>query len=313
MRRRAGFLFAALTAWVAGSVLGTVVPAVDGAAAAPALVVGKAHMRVQTFPSLTGKKPVFVLALGSDARPGEEIDEQRMDSIHLIGINPAKRQATVLGFPRDSWVPVPGVGTGKINSALTYGGTSLAVETIEALTGIRVDYYALTSFGGLRSMVDSIGGLRIEVPYPMNDSYSGAAFEEGAQRLDGGQVLALSRNRHDTPNGDFSRSENQGLVFLAVLAQFRKEFARDPSRLFTWLGAGARNMATDVPVRELLTLAFTAYRIKPSGVRNLVVPGSTGSEGGQSVVFLSSEAPTIYADLADDGLVSTETLPEGES
>lgn len=313
MRHRVGFLFAALTAWVAGSILGTAVPAVDGAAAAPALVVGKAHMRAQTFPSLTGKKPVFVLALGSDARPGEEIDEQRMDSIHLIGINPAKRQATVLGFPRDSWVPIPGVGNGKINSALAYGGTSLAVETIEALTGIRVDYYALTSFGGLRSMIDSIGGLRIEVPYPMNDSYSGAAFEAGAQRLDGAQVLALSRNRHDTPNGDFSRSENQGLVFLATLAQFRKEFARDPSRLFTWLGAGARDMATDVPVRELLTLAFTAYRIKPSGVRNLVVPGSTGSEGGQSVVFLSSEAPTIYADLADDGLVSTETLPGGES
>jgi LCP family protein required for cell wall assembly len=308
--RRTALAVGALLAWLAGSVLGSLPPVADPPVeAAPLLQIGPAHDRAMTYPSLTGPEPIFILALGSDARPGEVIDEARADSIHLIGINPAERAATVLGFPRDSWVPIPGVGNDKINAALTYGGVDLTVRTIEELTGIRIDYYALTSFGGLRAMVDQVGGLIVEVPYAMDDPYSGADFEPGRQRLDGTQALAFARNRHDTPGGDFSRSENQGTVFLSALAQFRRDVTRDPAALFTWLGAGSRNIASDVPIRELVTLAFTAYRIKPEDVRNLVVPGSTGVEGEQSVVFIAPEASGIYRDLADDGIVSPKNAP----
>jgi anionic cell wall polymer biosynthesis LytR-Cps2A-Psr (LCP) family protein len=95
-------------------------------------------------PALAGKRPVFILALGSDARPGQSITGERADSIHLIGIDLRTQAATILGFPRDSWVSIPGHGTSKINDGMVLGGPNLMVQTIEHLTGIRVDFWLLT-------------------------------------------------------------------------------------------------------------------------------------------------------------------------
>src|SRR5207247_2881382 len=72
-------------------------------------------------PALEGKRPLFILALGSDARPGQRVTGERSDSIHLIGIDAAHHRASILGFPRDSWVNIPGHGVAKINTALTFG------------------------------------------------------------------------------------------------------------------------------------------------------------------------------------------------
>jgi LCP family protein required for cell wall assembly len=314
VRGRSALVVAALAAWIAGFTLGTVAPA-PRAAAAPFLQIGKAHAGYT--PSLDGNEPIFILFLGSDARTqnGEDIAEQRTDSIHLVGINPGKRKAAILGFPRDAYVEIPGYGSDKINSAMVYGGPDLAVQTVESLTGIGIHYWALTSFEGLTTMVDDIGGLVIDVPIAMDDPYSKAEFEPGVQRLNGHDVLAFSRNRHDLSSGDFGRSENQGRVFLSALAQFRKEFTKDPSRLLTWIGAGLRNIRTSLSVDEILTLAFTAYGIRAKNVTNMVVPGSTGMNGGSSVVLISSTAQTIYDDMRHDGLVQPKHVPpspEGE-
>ena len=85
----------------------------------------------------------------------------------------------------------------------------------------------------------------------MQDSYSGADFEPGAQTLDGEQVLAFSRDRHSLSGGDFARSENGGRVLIASLAEFRKEFQMDPSLLFAWIASGMRNVETSVPFDEV--------------------------------------------------------------
>lgn len=300
MRHRIALVVVALLVWIAGSTLGTVSRS-GPARAAPLFRVGRAH--AETVPTLEGKKPIFILALGSDARPGTPVARGLSDSIHMIGINPAKKSATILGFPRDSWVAIPGRGAQKINNAMVLGGPQLTIQTLEDLTGIQIDYYALTSFDGIKAMIKGIGGLVVNVPYPMNDPYARAQLQAGTQRLTGKETLAFSRTRHDTPNGDFSRSENQGRVFMGALTQFRKEFTQDPSRLLTWLGSGLQNLETDLPLQELTDLAFTAYQIKPANVKNLVVPGSTGMEGTQSVVYISPAANAIYADMAKDGLV----------
>lgn len=301
MRRWAALTLAALAAWVAVGAGGPPGPRPE-AAAAPLFQVGRAPGATH-LPALTGRRPVFVLVLGSDARRGEQVNRARSDSIHLIGINPMKRQATVLGFPRDAWVSIPGRGSSRINTAMVLGGPELAVQTVESLTGIEIDYYVLTSFWGLRGMIDAVGGVEVDVPYAMSDSASGAFFDAGPQRLTGPAALAFSRNRKDTPNGDFSRSQNQGRLILACLAQFREEFSERPSRLLTWMGAGFRNVQTDVPLSELLTLAFTAAEIPPASVNNLVLPGGVGSAGAASVVFLSGAAQEIYADMRADGIV----------
>jgi LCP family protein required for cell wall assembly len=299
MRRRAAFVAAALVTWVAGSALGTT--PIPHAVAQPFMTIGAAHS-AQLLPALDGKKPVFILALGTDTRKHNDIGCGCADSIHLIGINPRKRNATVLGFPRDSWVEIPGLGMNKINTALHYGGPKLMVQTIEAITGIHIDFYVLTTFGGLTSMVNSVGGVTVDVPYPMHDHYSGADFEPGSIHMNGKQALSFARDRHDVPNGDLSRSSDQGILFLSALAEFRADFDKSPSSLLTWMGAGLRNIETDLPLDEMLKLAFTAAEVKPAKVKNLVVPATVGTVGAASVVFISSSAKDIYANMRDDGL-----------
>jgi LCP family protein required for cell wall assembly len=147
----------------------------------------------------------FMLVIGSDARPGEDIRRTNGDSIHLIAVNPRTFEGTIVGFPRDAWVEIPGRGTGKMNSALAMGGPSLMVDTVRRLTGLPIQYYALTGFKGLESLVDDLGGVNVMVNQRMSDRFSGAFFEQGWHKFNGAQALAFTRNRHDTANGDFGR------------------------------------------------------------------------------------------------------------
>jgi LCP family protein required for cell wall assembly len=274
------------------------------------MTLGRAH-QAQFFPSLHSGRPIFILVLGSDARPGEPVARERSDVIHIIGVNSQQRRATILDFPRDSWVDIPGHGTGKITSAMALGGPSLTVQTLERLTGLHLSYYLLTSFSGFRAMVDGIGGIRVRVPYLIHDSTAGPGggnIPAGLQRLNGKLALAFSRARHNVPGGDFGRTENQGRLMLAGLEQLRTQFDVDPGILLAWLGVALRNVRTDLSVEETVNLAFTALRIPPDRVTNIVVPGSAGMAGDASVVFLSPTAKNLFADMRDDGVV---TRPPG--
>lgn len=256
-------------------------------------------------PAKADDQPIFILALGSDGRPGvcEPIERCRADSIHLIGLNASEGAATILGFPRDSYVDVPGAGTRRINEGLFYGGAELMVDTVESVTGISIDYWMLTSFAGLKAMVNGVGGIPIEILYPMSDSASGTNFEPGRLKLDGGQALAFSRDRHSAPVGDFGRSENQGRLMVAALEELLKQFNRRPGALLQWIQVGMTHIDSDLPLQELFDLALAITQIEPDRVTNLVVPGGSGSAGEASVVFISSEADEIYQDLGDDGIV----------
>jgi LCP family protein required for cell wall assembly len=250
---------------------------------------------------------LFVVTIGSDARPGvcEPVDRCLADSIHLIGINAARRSASILGIPRDSYVDIPGHGRQKINNALFLGGPELVVQTVEHLAGVEVDHYFLTSFEGFRHMIEEVGGIQVEIPYPMSDASSGAVFGAGPQLLDGPQALAFARNRKDVPNGDFSRTENQGLLMLAALEQFRAQVRKDPLRIFTWLIAGQRYIHTDVSLGELFELALASMTISPDRVTNRAVPGGIGLAGAASIVTLGGEAEAVFDDIADDGLLKS--------
>ena len=306
-RRPAALVAMTLVAWVLGTALGTVGA---GSAARTTPFLQLEQTRAGYVPALDGSAPILILVLGSDARPGEEITGQRADSIHVVAINPAKHRATILGIPRDSWVQIPGDGTNKINAAMTEGGPELVVKAVESLLGVRMDYWALTWFDGFRAMIDDIGGLTVDVPLDVRDSYARADLTAGLQTLSGRDALAFARARHALPTGDFGRSENQGLLLVSALGQFRKEFGKDPSRLLDWVGAGLRNMRTDVPLDQVLRLAFTASTLNPKKVTNVVLPGGTGMAAGTSVVNLDRAAlQAIANDLADDGLLSKANIP----
>ncbi|HEX2032398.1 MAG TPA: LCP family protein, partial [Actinomycetota bacterium] len=253
------------------------------------------------LPGAPTRGTLFILALGSDARPGQSVARSRADSIHVIGIDLRRRKASIVGIPRDAYVSIPGVGAGKINSALFHGGPSLAVRTVERLTGIRMDGYLLTGFHGFRRMVTLIGGVEVRIPYPMSDAASGARFPAGPRRLKGRPALAFSRNRHDAPGGDFGRSLNQGAVILAALRELRHDVARNPLVLFRWVAVASRHLETDLGVREMLQLLMAAVAIEPRRVRNRVVSGGAGFVGSQSVVHLGPGAGAMFRDLRRGG------------
>jgi polyisoprenyl-teichoic acid--peptidoglycan teichoic acid transferase len=261
------------------------------------------HLVPEGVPGFPTHGSLFVLAIGSDARKGQSVPRARADSLHVIGVNLGEGKASILGIPRDSFVPIPGHGSDKINASLTFGGPEMTVRTVEQLTGIRMDGYLLTGFEGFKDLVHGIGGVTVRVPYRMSDHASRAYFPPGPRRMNGNRALAFSRNRHDAPGGDFGRSLNQGSVILAALRELRSEIAKDPLTLFRWMQVAREHLQTDLGLDEMLALLFAAVSIEPDRVDNRVVSGSGGTVGSASVVRLSSKAQARFRDLRKDGIL----------
>lgn len=248
----------------------------------------------------TPGKPVFVLVMGNDARPGE--NQSRGDALHVIGINPEARQATILNIPRDTWTNIPGRGVDKINTGNYYGGPTLQARAVSALVGVDIPIVISTGFQGLADMVDELGGINVDVPFAMNDRASGAIFPAGTVRMDGGAALAFARNRN-VSGGDFTRSHDQGVLILAGLSKLR-DSAPTPANTLKWMAVLARHARfTGIGLGDLYRLGRLALSIDPANVRNITMPGSTGSAANQSVVFVGGSAPALFADFADDAII----------
>ncbi|HZB79394.1 MAG TPA: LCP family protein, partial [Actinomycetota bacterium] len=236
MTRRAVIAVTVSLSWLTGSALGSVAGLPEANARTAGLVFGRAHGGYTPEP--TGRRTITILAIGSDARPGQNPLRSRADSIHVIFLHPRKGKAVIVGIPRDSWVSIPGRGADKINAAMASGGPGRMVQTVERNFGARIHYWAVTSFWGIARMVDRVGGLRVRIPFRMQDPFSGSNFRRGLKRLRGKQVLAFARDRKSVASGDFGRQENGGRVFVSALVQFGAEYRRNPSRLLTWIAAG---------------------------------------------------------------------------
>jgi len=244
----------------------------------------------------------FFLIIGSDARPGEPFDHTRGDSIHIAAIDPRIRKGTILGIPRDSYVPIPGHGTQKINSALAYGGPQLLAQTIRDLTGFPISYYAVTGFDGMVKMTNALGGVDVDVPYDMNDTaYSGANFKKGWHHMDGNQVLAFSRDRHSLSNGDFGRSYNQGTVILDALAKLRSQTSNE-SGIRKWLKILFAYARLNLNFEDAVRLGVFARQLAPGNLINVVTPGTAENVNGQSVVVLGDDAYRLFRDIGADAL-----------
>ncbi len=247
--------------------------------------------------------PVFVLIVGNDARPGDEVS--RGDALHLVGVNPGTGQATILNIPRDTWMTIPGHGLDKINAAYSYGGPVAQARAVSALVGVEIPFVISTGFDGLMQMVDDLGGVDVDVPFPMADADSGAYFDAGPNHFFGGEALAFSRNRH-FEGGDLIRTEHQTMIIIAALAKLR---AAGPSAANTvkWLSVLLRNSTFDgASVPDLYRLGRLALSIDPANVRNVTMPGVIGTAtGGTSVVFVAPEAASLFDDFRDDAVLQS--------
>ncbi len=234
----------------------------------------------------------WILALGSDARPGEPVLASRADSIHLVGINADTGAATIIGIPRDSYVNIPGYGKDKINAAMVYGGPQLEARAVAQMVGITPDYVFTTSFWDFSRMVWSIGGVDVHSDHAF--SYPLATIRRGVNHVDGVEALVFVRERHTLPNGDFDRSMNQGQFLVDGLRQVAA-VADTPGGLEKALWTFARHTDIDVGPVELYRLAQAVVRIDPARVDNCVISGGTGYAGGASVVVPDLAQAHAYA------------------
>lgn len=180
-----------------------------------------------------------VLVVGSDSRAGlspaqrrllhtGDAAGQRTDTIKLLHYGSGKD--LLLTIPRDSLVDIPGHGTTKINAAFAYGGPKLLVKTIEQDTGIRIDGYVETGFGGLVNLVDAVGGITICPTQDMNDPLAGLHVKKGCQNADGVTALAFARSRHTQALGDIARGFDQDQVISAVIHKISPVSLANPFR-----------------------------------------------------------------------------------
>ncbi len=240
-------------------------------------------VRVQSGDSVDAANDVvWILALGSDARPGQPVLRSRADAIQLVGMNVRTGAATVIGIPRDSYVDVPGYGRNKINSAMLYGGPQLMARSVAGMVGLTPDYVFTTSFLGLQAMVKQLDGVTVYSPFSW--SLPVATVRRGKNRLNGAEALAFARMRYELPRGDFDRSLDQGLLLLGGLRRVR-EVSDQPGTFERLVASFLANTDIDLPPAELYRLARAVLQVQPSKVTRCVVPGRTGSAGAASVVF----------------------------
>jgi LCP family protein required for cell wall assembly len=245
-----------------------------------------------------GSGPRLIAVVGSDARTGQPIDQTRADSIHFVALDGSGGGA-VVGLPRDSYVPVPGHGTRKITGSLALGGPELMMESFRNLTGLPFEGYVLTGFAGFQGLVEILGGVEVEVPFPINDVKAKAALSAGLQILNGFDALAFARARKTVPGGDFTRSEHQGEILVAAALGVR---GMGPLAIPGLMQAAEPQLMTDLSPEQLLTFSVMATKSNLDEMPNIVAPGSPGSAGGASVVYLADAAYGIFADLADGRL-----------
>lgn len=295
----------ALLSVLAATMVAVIVGARRSVHAAPAVIIQRAHSG-SAVPDF--RKRITFLVVGSDSGAprhgrGGTAASGRSDALHLIVLDPVKHRGIIMDIPRDSFVPIPGHGTDKINAAMSTGGPPLLIRTVEQLTGIHVDYFVLTSFDGIVDLVNRVGGIDVYIEAPDHDSFSGANFSRvGVQHLNGEQVLAYARSRHGVPRGDLDRTRHQGTILLGGLTTFQRQVAKDPAQVLKWLAAMADEVQSNLPFTETLRLALFATKVPPKNIANVLVPCTTGQVGGASIVRLLPGAYSLFARVRGGGL-----------
>ena len=238
----------------------------------------------------------FILVIGNDYRPG--VEGKRADSIHLIGINPTEKSASIINFPRDTNVAIPGYGNNKINAANAFGGSELTAATLEQLTGVAISYTLETDFAGFTSLIDALGGLTVTVDQAMQDSNSGSDFSPGDIQMGGASALAYSRDRHSFVIGDLQRSENQGQLLIFALREMQNVKNKSTNKFEAAYAISQHVQMKNLALADVFYMMELASEIKLENISNITVPWA-GSEK------LAPRASDLFNDFKDNGVINT--------
>ncbi|MFS0884179.1 LCP family protein [Aeromicrobium sp. 179-A 4D2 NHS] len=235
-----------------------------------------------------------ILLMGSDKRVDGSIAGQRSDTMMVVNIPADRHSVGVVSIPRDSWVQVPGHGPAKINAAFSWGGPALAVETVEKLTGVRMDHVAVIDWEGFKELTDLLGGVRVNIPRTVTDPYSDRTWKAGTYRMDGETALAYVRQRAGLPRGDIDRIERQQAFLRSLAGQtLSRSTFTSPKRLYEVLDAVTANLAVEEgwSAADMRNLGWSLRSVRSDDIAFTVVPlKGLGMEGSQSVVYLDRPA-----------------------
>ncbi|KRL42004.1 LCP family protein [Liquorilactobacillus nagelii] len=258
---------------------------------------------------LQKKKPFSILLLGTDTGALGRTDKGRTDTIIIATVNPQTKRTTLTSIPRDTQVKVPGSENSydKINSAYTIGGVSTAIKTVQNSLHIPIDFYLLINMGGLRKLVDAVGGITIKPLLTFNYSYAHVTKGKTVT-LNGKQALAYSRMRYSDPEGDYGRQKRQKQVIKAIVSK-----AMSSSTISNYkqiLNTLQNNMQTDLSYNDMLTIE-TNYKSAASSIKSDVLQGEDATINGLSYqVATAKEKQKISDNIRSElGLdPSTETF-----
>lgn len=243
---------------------------------------------------LKQKKPISVLLLGTDTGDLGRSDTGRTDTIIVATVNPQTKRVSLTSIPRDTQVKVSGSENSydKINSAYTIGGISSAVETVQNMLDIPIDYYILLNMGGLRKVVDALGG--VEITPLLTFHYENAnVVKDQTVVLDGKSALDYSRMRYEDPEGDYGRQKRQKQVIEAIIKKAMS--ITSISRYEKLLKTIEDNMQTDLSYDDMIEIE-TNYKDAGKHIESYVLQGDGQMIDGLSYQVASAKEKKDISD-----------------
>jgi len=283
--------------------------------------VGTSSSQDYSPPEWTERERLNVLLLGVDSR-GDSSSTLNTDTMIVLSLDPVNKTAAMLSIPRDVYIDRPGVFTDKINAAYAFGGYDLTRKVVEDLLGIRLNAYALVDFDAFTKIVDSVGGVIVDVKRPVRDeSYPTPDYgieridiTAGPQLMDGQTALRFARSRHDT--NDYSRAQRQQLVLSALRTRISEgDFLRGLPVLIDRVGSAVQ---TNFDPANILPLARFGTGIDGNAIRSEVLYPCGGSyphcelqaSGGDGGFYLIPDRAKIR-DLAATLFYDPQVKAEG--
>jgi len=255
------------------------------------------------------------LITGSDSRQGLTPEQehqlatgplsaaqgQRSDTILILHMPSNGGRPVLVSIPRDSYVPIPGLGSSKINAAFDTGGPKLLAQTVQNVTGLYINHYMGIGFGGFVNVVDAVGGVRMCLPAPLVDPKAGLNLPAGCQNLSGGQALGYVRTRNFALS-DLQREQDQRMFLKALLSKMTSTgtlinpFASVPAATGT---VDSLTVDQGASLDDLMHVAF-ALRNPVTATVPLASLDFQTSNDGTAVLWNHNEALQFFNDLRTD-------------
>ena len=253
-------------------------------------------------------EPFSILLMGVDSEMENLADSSfNGDSLMVLTFNPKTLSSTILSIPRDSYVPIACFDNQRKNKIThaAWQGESCMQKTIENFLDIDIDYYVKINFKGVVKLVDTLGGVEVDVPYSLCEQDSNRQWgentvyiEEGHQKLNGEQALAFARNRHPNPSkcsakwtnytsNDFIRGQHQQEIVEALLNKFKDVKSLDT--VYDLLDTISSSMATNMSTEQILSL----YNVLKDVAKNASDGNLTDALNIQKLYLSGSDARII--------------------